>query len=895
MALQTGTRVGIYEVTGKLGEGGMGEVYRAHDTTLDRDVALKVLSEGFTADPDRLARFQREAKVLASLNHPNIGAIHGLESAGEIEALVLELIEGPTLADRIAEGPLSADETVSIASQIADALEAAHEQGIIHRDLKPANVKVRQDGTVKVLDFGLAKAVSADTSGTSGSESPTMSLTGATQMGMVVGTAAYMSPEQATGKAVDKRTDVWAFGVVLYEMLTGHRAFQGPDASHTLAAVLMKEIEWSVLPNNLSGSLERLLRRCLDRDPKQRLRDIGEARIQLENPDTDPTPVPAPPVSVTTAPLQLWQKPMPLALAGVLIVITAGLAGWSLTASDPVQAGLMRFALTTEESETPSYQGLNKDLAVSPDGKQVVYMSAEGGMHLNLRPIDQLVGAPLRGAETIASPFVSPDNEWVGFTRGSSVEKVSMFGGPPVFLTDSPQVISGADWGLDDQIIFGTFGAGLFMVPGGGGEPVALTTLNADEGETAHVTPSIVSGRQVILFVIAKGTPLTTGQLAAVDLETGDITELGLAGVSPHYVPTGHIVYASEDGSLRGVPFDTSTLEITGNPVPLVEDVVVKITGASNFGISDNGRLVYARGSFVGSSARTFVWVDREGNEEIAISESSPFQEFSLSPDGTKVAVRVSQNGNNLWIFDLIRNTNTRLTFENDPSFFPVWSPDGEIVAFGPSLSQKAADGTGELASMTDTNNLFPQSFSPNEDILLVQEGAGNGTNLGMLPLNGDGTIEWLLTESWGERNAALSPDGNWVAYESNETGQYEVYVRPFPDIDSGRWEVSSNGGVMPVWNPTGGELFFRSADGMMALSYDADPTFRPGSATPLFDMTPYFTDLANRRISVAPDGERFLLLKNDDTRTTTTVGDTPQINIILNWFDELTSRVPVP
>tara|TARA_B100000686_G_scaffold302528_1_gene338661 strand:+ start:172 stop:1581 length:1410 start_codon:yes stop_codon:yes gene_type:complete len=469
-----------------------------------------------------------------------------------------------------------------------------------------------------------------------------------------------------------------------------------------------------------------------------------------------------------------------------------------------------------------------------------------------------------------------------------------MFGGPPVTLCESQARIRGADWGLDDQIIFGSQ-LGLYMVPGGGGEPTPLTELDTDKGESGHMWPSIIANHQSVVFTISKGTPLTTGELAVLDLETGNIIELGLAGVRPKYVSTGHIIYAAEDGSLRGVPFEEESFEVTGNPVPLLEDVVVKISGAADFSISDNGSLVYANGSFAGASDRSMVWVDREGNEQLAVPEARPFQEFNLSPDGTRVAARIGGSGNNVWVFDLVRNTNTRLTFDDDPSLLPTWTTDGGRVAFGAPLYWKAADGTGELEEITDTANIFPQAFSPNDELLVVQRGVGDSTDLGMISMDEDGPITFLLEEGFGERNGSLSPDGNWLAYESNETGAYEIYVRPFPNVDSGRWEVSSNGGIMPQWNPTGDELFFRSAEGMMALAFELEPTFRPGIATKLFDMQPYFTALANRRIAVAPDGQRFLLLKDSSSGPNADITRAPQVNVVLNWFEELKDRIPVP
>ena len=899
MPLTPGTTLGPYQVTAKIGEGGMGEVYRARDTKLDRDVALKVLPQAFTDDPDRLARFEREAKVLASLNHPNIGHIYGLEEAEGQKALVLELVEGPTLAERIKQGPIPVDEALPIAKQIAEALEAAHEQGIIHRDLKPANVKVKDDGTVKVLDFGLAKAFQPDASDVSASMSPTISLTAAaTQMGMVIGTAAYMAPEQAKGRPVDKRADVWAFGVVLYEMFTGSRPFAGDDVSETLARVIDREPDWDTLPGNVPPGLSNFLRHCLQKNPKKRIRDIGDVSLALEGTFEPTVSTSAEPI---TAPqLQLWQRPVPAALALLVVAATASLAVWTMMRPDVTPAEVMRFAIVPSDTAPLGLGGGREDLVISRDGTVIVYkgLAPDGGRpQLYLRPIDQLAGAPLRGGEGGFAPFVSPDGEWVGFMRfpdQTTLQKVSIFGGPPVTLTESPNDIYGASWGTDDQIVFGGV-AGLFRVPGGGGEPESLTTPDTEQSEIGHGWPFIIPDRNAVAFVIfgAGSIPLVTGQLAVLDLDTREVTRLGLAGVSPHYVSTGHLVYADADGSVRAVPFDAATLEVTGNPVPLVEGVVVKGLGGANFSISDDGLLVYVSGTGGVGVERSFVWVDRDGQEEPVEAAPRPYQEFTLSPDGSRVAVRVAGENSDVWVYDLMRNTNTRLTF-GEGGGFPTWTPDGTRLAFGAPLSWKLADGTGEVQVLAETPQQFPMAFSPDGGVLVFED-RSDGVNIGMLALDGDRSSTLLLQGGFPERNASLSPDGRWIAYESEESGVSEVYVQPFPDIDSGRWQVSSGFGRWPVWSPTGQELFFVIAQHVMALAYDDDPTFDPGTVTQLFDVGPYQTAQSSRRIAVNPDGERFLLLKNETGQAGTESSAQPEITVVLNWFEELKERVPVP
>ena len=509
MALTVGSRLGHYQVTALIGEGGMGQVYQSTDTNLDRQVAIKVLPDAFASDADRLARFEREAKVLASLNHPNIGAIYGLEKSGDTRALVLELVEGPTLADRIAQGPIPVDEALPIAKQIAEALEAAHEAGVIHRDLKPANIKVKDDGTVKVLDFGLAKALDTSPAGDP-SQSPTLTAA-ATQMGVILGTAAYMSPEQAAAQPTDKRGDIWSFGVVLFEMLTSQRVFGGETVSHVLGAVLQVEPTWDALPTATPQPLRRLLRRCLEKDQKRRLRDVAEAVVHLEEAAAAPPAASTVVAAGVSRPTGLRQT-VPLVVGLLLGSLVTGLV-WAMTRPALTPApDLMRFAIVPPNTAPLDTSNLFWDLAISPDGKQVVYRGRGPGSmsQLNLRPIDQLVGGPLRGGEGGVAPFVSADAQWVGFlgsvTASSSIlQKVSIFGGPPVSLAEVSDLVLGTSWGTDDQIIFGTGSGGLFRVSGGGGEPEALTTLDTEQGEARHTSPFIIPAREAVLFVISSG------------------------------------------------------------------------------------------------------------------------------------------------------------------------------------------------------------------------------------------------------------------------------------------------------------------------------------------------------------------------------------------------------
>ena len=597
----------------------MGQVYRATDTKLDRDVALKILPEAFVSDPERLARFQREAKVLASLNHPNIAAIYGLEESGDSPAPVLEYVEGPTLQDRITKGPIPLDEALPIARQIAEALEAAHEQGIIHRDLKPANVKVKDDGTVKVLDFGLAKALQPELSDLDAANSPTMTMTAAaTKMGVIMGTAAYMSPEQAKGRQVDKRADIWAFGVVLYEMLTGRQAFGGTDISETLAAVLRKDLDWNELPSETPHSVRRLLRRCLERDHKRRLPEIGTARLDIDEAD-DPAE-PSTGEASAKAPLPTsWQRPAGLATVAIVALGLGGLAVWTSTRPNTASTDFTRFEILPPDDAPMSVQLGPRDLTIFPDGTLIVYDGvppSENLPRLHVRRLDGTDAVALRGADLAMGPFVSPDGEWVGFLSQPSpttLRKISVLGGQPLTVTESPSLILGTSWGRDNLIVFGTIDGGLFRVPAGGGEGEPLTALDPELGETSHAWPSVIPDRDAILFVISSGSPLQTGQLAVLDLTNREVTRLGLAGVGPHYAPTGHLVYAAEDGSVRAAAFDVNSLAVTSSPVPLVEEIIVKQDGTADFSISDGGTLLYTRSQEnLGAATRTLAWVDRQ-------------------------------------------------------------------------------------------------------------------------------------------------------------------------------------------------------------------------------------------------------------------------------------------
>ena len=616
MALSPDTRLGHYDVTALLGEGGMGQVWQATDTQLNRQVALKILPDAFAADPDRLARFKREAQILASLNHPNIAAIYGIEEAEGTRALVLELVEGPTLADRIAKGPIPLDEALPIAKQIAEALEAAHEAGVIHRDLKPANIKVREDGTVKVLDFGLAKALDPAPD-VDPSQSPALTAA-ATQMGVIMGTAAYMAPEQARGKTVDRRADIWAFGAVLFEMLTAKRAFDGRDVSETLGGVLRLEPEWDALDADLPPRLSALLRRCLDKEPRQRVQAVGDVRLAMEG----AFETTAAPPSEATTPLGPqpagWRRAMSVVGVAVVGGVIVGVGVWILKPPTPSPPRAhARFVVNTPPDGVLQVSNLFPDVAVSPDGTHIVYVSGLGPpatRQLYVRPVDQLDATPLRGTDGANFPFFSPDGAWVGFRDVNTLKKVSILGGPAVTIANLGSLPLGVSWGPDDTIIFATAASrGLMRVPSVGGDPEVLTTVGAEDTETEHRWPDALPNGRGVLFTAWSGSD-EGSRIALLSVETGEITYLVPGGSHPHYVPTGHIVYGV-NGTLRAVGFDLDRLALTSNnPVPVLESVSTKITGAANFSFSKSGTLVYVPARLGGCAhTASYGWIARAG------------------------------------------------------------------------------------------------------------------------------------------------------------------------------------------------------------------------------------------------------------------------------------------
>ena len=891
-----GQTIAHYKVTEKLGAGGMGEVYRARDERLGRDVALKILPEEFAADPSRLERFRREAHLLASLSHPNIAAIHGLEEAAGVRCLVLELVEGETLEEKIRRGPLPLEEALGIARQTADALEAAHEKGVIHRDLKPGNVKVTPEGQVKLLDFGLAKAFEGEQTPAALGTSPTLTAA-ATRAGVILGTAAYMSPEQARAKAVDRRADIWAFGVVLYEMLSGKQAFPGETVSDTLAALLKTEPDQSGLPADTPAQVLRLLRRCLQKDPKQRLQSIADARLDIEEALSAPA---APEVVGAPAarPQPAWRRTLPWAAGLVAGAVLTGAAVWQLRpAAEPPTVS--RFAetlgpgLTIALSELPT-------VAISPDGTRIALVVTRAGTNqILIRSLDKLEAQPLAGTEGAENPFFSPDGHWLGFFAEGKLKKISLSGGAPFALCDAP-VPRGAVWTPDDTILFApNTEVGLFRISVAGGAPEPVTQLDAENIERTHRWPFLLpGGRSVLVTINTVENPdnFEPAQVAAINLATGEKKILIEGGYMPAYSPGGHLLY-SRSGVLLAAPFDLDRLEITGTPVPVVEGVTAsRETGSTSYALSPNGHLVYVPGGLAVAD-RYLVWVDRQGKEQILPAEAKAFDEPRIAPDGRRVAHSITGPDSNVWTYDIGRNVVSRLTF-GPSTFAPLWTPDGKRIVFSqptpgnrkPALAWRLADGTGEADTLIEADSVMqPESVSPDGRFLLFARAfAGTSSDIFVLPLEGDHKPYPFLNTPATEYNAAFSPDGRWVAYVSFETGRPEIYVRAFPGPGGGKWQVSNEGGTQPVWPKGANEIFYRNGERVMAVSVQTQPTFQPGSPRQLFVGRYLLWTGPFRSYDVAPGGQRFLMVRDKDQDLSART-----VTVVLHWAGELAQRAP--
>jgi Tol biopolymer transport system component len=898
MPLHPGTRLGPYEVTAQIGVGGMGEVYRATDTNLKRSVALKVLPESVAGDPDRLARFQREAEVLAALNHTNIAHIHGLEKSGGITSLVMELVEGPTIADRIASGPIALEEALPTAIQIAEALEAAHALGIIHRDLKPANIKVRSDGVVKVLDFGLAKALEpASALSRAAIDSPTITSPAMmTRTGVILGTAAYMSPEQAKGRTMDTRSDVWSFGCVLFEMLTGKTAFRGDTVTETLAAVIRAEPEWSQLPADTPPLVRSLLRRCLQKDLRQRVQAIGDARITLEEALTGAADAPVAAVRREAA----WRPFVPWALLGATVLAFAGLA-WvregQRTTAIPAQP--VRLQIPMPSKPPLRVSGL---FALSPDGQQLAFAasSSDGIPRIWLRPLSSLEIRPLAGTEGVATLlFWSPDSRFIAFDSGGRLQKIGVSGGPADTVCALPRTPVGGSWNNAGVIIFGQFGGPIMQVPAAGGTATPLTVLDAAHGDVAHNVPVFLPDDRHFIYFRDTGTDgaISAGSLDAKpdgqDTRRFSVTMFGAAYLPLADSNSGLLLYLRR-GTLMAQPFDARRLEPSGDPAPVVEGPIGNFYDYGLFSTSRNGTLTYWSPGAVQSQ---LTWFDAQGNVVSTIGEPGPYGDVALSPDGARAFLskrqQLEEGAAAVWLLDMSRGTSTRFELDrNAYSETAIWSPDGHKVIFGSArtgqmmdLYQKPISGSADAELLVTSRDWkTPLSWSPDgRSVLYESVGGMTKGDLWVLPLGNHRAPVSFLQTGFDERDGEFSPDGRWVAYASNESGRDEVYVRPFssdasgtPLPDSGgKWIISSEGGVRPKWKKDGTELYYLDLGGrLMAASVSTRPVFQAGVPSLLFQTR---SGSADAHWAPSPDGRRFLFLVPE------TQGAAP-FTVVLNW-----------
>jgi Tol biopolymer transport system component len=879
MTIISGTHLGPYEIIALLGAGGMGEVYRALDARLDREVAIKVLPEAFSADADWLARFKREAQVLAALNHPNIASIYGLEESDGLSALVMELVEGPTLAEQIAAGPLPLDEALPIARQIAEALEATHERGVIHRDLKPANVKVTPEGQVKVLDFGLAKLTEKRGAGVD-TEAPTAAKA-MTDPGTVMGTAHYMSPEQAKGKAVDRRTDIWAFGCVLYEMLTGRQPFGGETLADVLAAVVRAEPHWDALPTATPPVIRKLLRRCLTKDPKQRLRDIGEARIVLEEPEDQA--IAATPMEASSSARNLRRRIL-WAAGTLLSVALTALAVWVMKPTP--EPPLRRFALALPPG---GRQALSRP-AISPDGERLAYVS-EGSLWIH--ELRELQPRRLDGTQGAAMPFWSPDSRWVAYGVGKRLFKVPAGGGEPISIAELPQDFSpaaGGGWRSDGRMVISTGYSGLYEVPDRGGDLRSVLALNPETDQDFHHPSLLPDGRGVIYNVHAKGD--LPGGLEVYDGRSRKVLlrQKGIVFDYPVYSPTGHLLFRRTPTNVGvwAVPFSLSRLETTSDPFLVVADNCIPT-------LSQEGTLAYATGGEDPIGIFQLAWVDRAG--KMLGKTGQPQREITdptVSPDGSRVAVAASENGAwAIWVHDLDRGTKTRLTFGPGVFASPAWSPAGDRVAYVtrasnftglPLIAAKEASGRGEEQRITEGSR---PNFSPDGKYLIYEKYAGG---LEYVPLSGEKKASAAPPASAGKAAfPQLSRDGHYLAYVSEESGRQEVYVTTFP-AGEGKWQVSLNGGTSPRWSRSGKELFYLQANQLMAAAIELGPSLQTGTPRKLFDLAVTwqgFTILPWQGFDVAADGQRFVVVTDAETVKTEKGG----VVVVQNWFAEFKDK----
>ena len=901
-----GQTISHYRITEKLGAGGMGEVYRAEDSRLGRQVAIKVLPEMFSGDPERMARFEREARLLASLTHPNIAAIHGLEEVDGKRFIVMELVEGETLAQRIDKGALPLDESLEICRQIAEGLEAAHEKGVIHRDLKPANIKITPECKVKILDFGLAKAFEGDPGAPDATHSPTLT-DQMTRPGVILGTAAYMSPEQAKGKAVDKKTDIWAFGCILFECLAGKRPFEGETVTETLASILKGEPDWQAIPAATPWQIRELLRRCLEKNPRDRLHDIADARIEIAKPSSHKA------VLESAQPGTIRRGSMIAAVAITLLfsVTAAALITWWLKPA-PGQPGvravidLPNGTQLTREDVGPTHT----ELALAPDGRNLVFSASPDGSPgkamLYIRPLEKFEATQIAGTMGARAPFFSPDGQWVGFWQGGKLKKWPLGGGIPADICECPQVPLGATWSSTGAIVIGTDGNGLELVDAQEGKLTSLTTPER-ANETQHVLPWFLPGGKALLFTVKPHAWGTRGRIEAFWLDSRKRQVLIENGADARFVPaTGHLVYMSE-GTLMAVPFDAGKMEKRGRPEPLVDGVAQALnapdssqtSGAGQFVVSLNGTLIYASGGIFADRETHLIWVDRNRRTEpLMQSDKKWIMSVRVSPDGRHLAYRTKGKFAEVWVLDLTLGTSRRITREGQAMSL-CWTPDGTRLTFAyskagiPNIFWKAADGSGAVEPeplVASEYALQPSCWSRNgEQLLFVEDNPKSNYDIWVYRKASREKAP-LFNADYNEQHPAISTGGRWLAYCSDETGRNEIYVTSMSNPAKGV-PITSDGGLAPVWAPDDRTLYYWNPDWtkLMGLEIIAlEPGIKAGKPHEIFAFPSEHMSWV-RHYDISPDGSRFLIPSRGEIKPF----EVTRLNLVQNWFEELKRLCP--
>jgi eukaryotic-like serine/threonine-protein kinase len=900
MPILPGRRLGPYEILSAIGAGGMGEVYKARDTRLDRIVAIKVLPTHLADRAELRERFDREARTIASLNHPHICTLHDIGHQDGIDFLVMEYLEGETLAQRLVKGSLPLEQVLQYAIEISDALDKAHRKGVTHRDLKPGNIMLTKTGT-KLLDFGLAKLKQeAAPANVSLSDLPTAKdpLTGE---GTIVGTLQYMAPEQLEGKEVDARTDIFAFGAVVYEMATGKRAFEGKTQASLIAKILESDPPpISSLQPMTPPALDRVVKRCLAKDPDDRWQAARDLEVELKWIAESGSQFSSAPTATVKGIRVLGQRALILGLGALLLVaVIASLAAWNLKPSPaPTPQPVTRTVIDLPPGQQLAALGNGPALALSSDGTHLAYVARQGGIQqIYLRAMDSLEAKPIPGTEGAIEPFFSPDGQWVGFFAAGKLMKISVSGGAALTLGDASGP-RGASWGSRDMIAFTPLIVGsLQQVPVAGGAPQPLTRL--EKGETAHRWPEFLPGGNAVLFT-ATGA---TNQVAAQSIGTGERRNLAQGGMNPRYAPSGHLVYA-QGGSLMAMPFDSQRLTPTGGAVQMVEGVLQSpFNGDAQYNFSATGLLVYVSGGVQAAAQSRLVWVNRTGAEEPLAAPAHAYSGPRLSPDGRRVAVGIGEQGFQVWLYDLSRGTLTPWTFEGSNNVAPVWTPDGKRIAFtsnkegSQNIFRQLADGSGGMERLITSEYLqAPSSWSPDGQLLaFIEVNPSTQRDIWVLrmgdPSAGSGQVREakpFLRTRFDEAMPQFSPDGRWLAYISNESGRYEIYVQPYPG-PGGKWQISTEGGTEPAWNQNRRELFYRSGEKMIAVDIATQPNFSAGKPRMLFEGPYLPASIPMANYDVSPDGQRFLMVKPVEQE-----GAAPtQINVVLNWFAELNQKVP--